>query len=86
MLKHAYVIRWSRFVTLGAEYCEGGPWYEYVKDIRVSRRARGVWTTPELDSAIKFSSWAEAADVAAFMIHHVDDLYEDALDVVEIDL
>lgn len=84
MLNHAYVIRWSRIETFGAEFCEDGPWYGYVKDIRLSVGARGIWDTPHPQQAIKFGSWAEAAAVAAFIIHHVDEMYEDALEVVKL--
>lgn len=83
--KTFYVIRWSRIDTFGRDFCEDSPWYTYVKEIRLGLAARGVWVDPDPQKAIKFSSWAEAAAVAAFIIHHVDELYEDVLEVVKID-
>lgn len=84
MLDHRYVIRWSRIETFGTEACEDAPWYMYVELVRFSAGARGVAFAVDPGSALKFGSWAEAAAAAVFIIHHVNDLYEDALEVVKL--
>lgn len=86
MLNHTYVIRVSRLALYGAERVEGDSWYSYVTGIDFKSYVRRVSYDPNLDLAIKFSSWSEAAAVAAFIIHHVDEMYEDVLEVVKIDL
>lgn len=80
-----YVIRWNRVVSLGAAEAEDAPWYEYVMDLRVHRTFRRVLTAVALDDAVRFSSWDEAAAAAVFIIHHIDEMYEDALEIIKVE-
>lgn len=84
-----YVIRWDRKEAFGADFAEAfgdDQQHVYVKDIRLGVSGRGVWSARAVDDAIKFSSWAEAAAVAAFIIFHIDEMYEETLDIVKVDL
>lgn len=82
-----YVIRWDRKETFGADFAEAfgdEQQHVYVKDIRLGVGGRGVWSARAIDDAIKFCSWAEAVAVAAFIVHHIDEMYDAALDVVKV--
>lgn len=58
----------------------------HVKSFGVTVNGGEVHLTFEPFEALHFSSWAEAAAVAAFIIHHIDEMYEEALDIVKVDL
>lgn len=89
-MEYAYLVRWDRQETFGADFADffndGFGQYVYVKQLSMSRGGRGIWTTHLENEAIAFGSWAEAAAFASFIIFHVDGLYEDALDIVRIEL
>lgn len=81
-----YVICWDRYETYGGDY---GDIFEnqfgYLSDIKISPHARGCLFADSLhDNLLEFGSWTEAAAVAVFIIHHIDDKYEDALVVVQL--
>ena len=85
MEKFCYVICWDRRETFGADYgdfCTNQ--FGYLTQIKLSPHSRGCLFADSLDNVLEFGSWAEAAAVAAFIIHHIDELYEDALCVVKI--
>ena len=84
-IRHFYVIRWNRMVSMGREDCEDAPWYAYLDQLHLSPGARVVTFVSAPNAALKFGAWSEAAAAAVFIIHHVDELYEDALEVVKID-
>lgn len=90
MLEYVYLIRWDRVETFGVDFVDvcvdGFGRYVYVKQLRLSRGGRGISCTELEIEAISFCSWAEAAACAAFIIHHIDDQYEDALEVVKVEL
>lgn len=82
-----YVIRWDHLVSYGSDYvdlCKDR--YSYLEELHISPRARGCLFRYPQSGSIKFSSWAEAAAMAAFIIHHIDEMYEEALDIVKVDL
>lgn len=82
-----YVIRWDHLVSYGSDYTElCKDRYSYLEEIRCSPCARGCLFRYPQAGAMKFSSWAEAAAVAAFIIHHINEMYEEALDIVKVDL
>ena len=85
MPNYYYTICWDRRETYGDDY---GDIFEeqfgYLTDIKISPHARGCLFADSLDNVLEFGSWAEAAAMASFIIHHIDDLYEDALEVVKI--
>lgn len=84
-IKYFYVIRIDLGVTLGLEPSPDPSLLSYVSAIHVGSNARGVDFSASQDIAIKFGSWDEAAAVAVFIIHHVDEFYEDALEIIRID-
>lgn len=82
--KHFYVIRWSRIISLGMAACEDAPWYSYISDVHLSVGARGVEDDPDVQKAIRFSSWDEAFDVVA-VVCSLDERFDNALEIITID-
>lgn len=81
-----YVICWDRHATYGDDYGDiFKSQFGYVTHIKIAPYARGCLFTDSLqDNLLEFGSWDEAAAVAVFIIHHIDDKYEDALVVVKL--
>ena len=84
-IKHFYVIRCDLGVALGLGPSVDPSLLSYVSAIHVGSNARGVDCSASQDIAIKFGSWDEAAAAAVFIIHHVNEFYEDALEIICID-
>lgn len=87
MIQSRYFIRWDHLETYGEDFrdvCKDR--YSYLSELKVAPHSRGCLFMYSLDLALEFGSWAEAAATAVFIIHHIDDMYEDALEVVKIDI
>lgn len=86
MFDFCFVIRWDRHETYGVSYSDiFENQFGYVTHIKIAPYARGCLFADSLnDNLLEFGSWAEAAAVAAFIIHHIDEKYEDALEVVKL--
>lgn len=85
MPEYFYVIRWSPGVSVGDFEVYPADYFVYLTELRVGSCGCGA-DFDALRFAIRFGSWAEAASVAAFIIHHIDEMYEDALEVVKVEL
>lgn len=85
-IKYFYVIRCDLGVVLGLDPSADPALLSYVSELHLGAVARDVGFTASQDLAVKFGSWDEAAAAAAvFIIHHVDDRYVDAFEIVRID-
>ena len=79
-----YVIRCDESVVFSGVSLSGP--YSFVELVHIGSSVRDVLFNGDLKKAIRFGSWSEAASVAAFIIQHINENYEDALEVVKVDL
>ena len=81
-MNSVYVIRCDESVVFSGESLSGP--YSFAELIHFGSSVRDVLFDSDLKKAIRFGSWSEAASVAAFIIQHINENYEGALEVVEV--
>ena len=78
-----YVIRCDEY-QIGDYPDVSRPQYTYAAYYSRDRRGGCLVCEDLPEAAMKFDTWAEAAAHAVFVIQHLNDLYDGALDVVRI--